>query len=86
MAIDTPEKRRAAAGVKRILARVTPNIARDQEWRQQVGRIYSGILALVGVVPKENIVISLDADTVIEVSTDNVRTLSVDSVVVVSVG
>ena len=45
MAIDTAERRRSAAGVKRIVARVTPNASKDQEWRQQVGRIYSGILA-----------------------------------------
>ncbi len=44
MSIDTAEKRRSAAGVKRVAARVTPNSSQDQEWRQQAGRIYSGIL------------------------------------------
>lgn len=45
MAIDTAEKRRSASGVKRLGARVTPNVTKDQEWRQQVGWVYSGILA-----------------------------------------
>jgi hypothetical protein len=53
MSIDTPEKRKSAAGVKRFLARVTPNALKDQEWRQQVGRIYSGILA--ALAPDSNI-------------------------------
>lgn len=46
MAIDTVEKRRSAAGVPFFLGLgVTPNASKDQEWRQQAGWSYSGILA-----------------------------------------
>lgn len=43
MAIDSAEKRRAAAGVKKRAPRVTPTAAKDAPWRSQVARIYSGI-------------------------------------------
>lgn len=46
MAIDTAEKRRSAAGVPFVVLGpgVTPNAAKDQEWRQQSAWSYSGIL------------------------------------------
>lgn len=46
MAIDTAKKRRSAAGVLTgvLPASVTPNAAKDVEWRQQAGWGYSGIL------------------------------------------
>lgn len=46
MAIDTAEKRRSAAGVSvlgMLGGSVTPNAAKDVEWRQQAGWSYSGI-------------------------------------------
>lgn len=50
MAIDTAEKRRnvASIGVIPILPEVTPNATQDQEWRQQAGWGYGGILAGTG--------------------------------------
>jgi hypothetical protein len=47
VAIDTAEKRRAAAGIPFLPlgVGVTPNALADQEWRQQAGWSYSGILA-----------------------------------------
>lgn len=46
MAIDSAEKRRAVAGIDRIAGPgVTPNTAKDAEWRQQAGYGYSGIAA-----------------------------------------
>lgn len=47
MAIDTAEKRRSIAGIggRRARPGVTPNAAKDAEWRQEVGRSYSGIAA-----------------------------------------
>ena len=52
MAIDTAEKRRSVAGIHLMAAGpgVTPNSDQDQEWRQQVGYGYSGILVAVAVV------------------------------------
>ena len=45
MAIDTAEKRRSAAGVGflPLTPGVTPNAAKDVEWRQQSAWSYSGI-------------------------------------------
>jgi hypothetical protein len=48
MAIDNAEKRRSIAGIHRgrgWAIGLTPNVSKDQEWRQQAGRGYSGILA-----------------------------------------
>jgi len=49
MAVDTAEKRKSAAGTSfgycGIIPGVTPNSSKDQEWRQQAGWGYSGILA-----------------------------------------
>jgi hypothetical protein len=47
MAIDTAEKRRAVAGIGIVIfgPGVTPNATPDQEWRQEVGWGYPGILA-----------------------------------------
>lgn len=45
--IDTAEKRRSVAGIPFLPLgpNVTPNVAKDAEWRQQVGWGYSGITA-----------------------------------------
>lgn len=46
MAIDTAEKRRSITGIPfLIIPGVTPNVSKDQEWRQESGWSYSGILA-----------------------------------------
>jgi len=47
MAIDTREKRQSAASITMYWtgANVTPNAAKDQEWRQEAAWGYSGILA-----------------------------------------
>jgi hypothetical protein len=44
VAIDTAEKRRAVAGIS-VGWGITPNVAKDQQWRQEVGWSYPGILA-----------------------------------------
>ncbi len=49
MAIDTAEKRRCVAGIP-LGTGVTPNAVKDQEWRQEVGWGYCGILAAAAVV------------------------------------
>ena len=51
MAIDSAEKRRSASKLLKFKPGVTPNAAKDQEWRQQAGRSYSGILAGGVVAP-----------------------------------
>jgi len=55
MAIDTAERRRSAAGVAflPLTPGVTPNAAKDQEWRQQAGWSYSGILAGNNDIPTD---------------------------------
>ena len=47
MAIDTAEKRRSVSGIPFLPLGpgVTPELAKDAEWRQQVGWSYSGIPA-----------------------------------------
>lgn len=47
MAIDTAEKRRAASVISfyPLGPGVTPNASKDQEWRQEAGYGYPGILA-----------------------------------------
>ena len=51
MAIDTREKRASVVGINRLAGpSVTPNSGKDQEWRQEVGYSYSGILAAAPVV------------------------------------
>lgn len=47
MAIDSAEKRRAISGIHSPAAGpgVTPNASKDQEWRQEAGYGYPGILA-----------------------------------------
>ncbi len=45
MAIENAEKRRSASKLLKFKPGVTPNAAKDREWRQQAGRSYSGILA-----------------------------------------
>jgi hypothetical protein len=50
MAIDSAEKRRSVAGVPFfIFLGVTPNVAKDLEWRQQAAWGYSGIAVGEGV-------------------------------------
>lgn len=41
MAIDTPEKRRSISGIPLLIPGVTPNAAKDAEWRRQVANTYS---------------------------------------------
>ena len=49
MAIDSREKRASVVGINRFSGpSVTPNSGQDQEWRQEVGYSYSGILAAGG--------------------------------------
>ena len=49
MAIDTAEDRKSVAGVGfYIFLGVTPNAAKDVEWRYQAGYSYSGV---VGAAP-----------------------------------
>lgn len=50
MAIDDAEKRRSVAAISFAYYNpaVTPNAAKDAEWRQQVGHSYSGIAADAG--------------------------------------
>jgi len=47
MAIDTAEKRKAISGIHQYASGpgMTNMAAEDQEWRQQTGYSYSGILA-----------------------------------------
>jgi len=45
MAIDSPEKRKSISGINYFSPGVTPNSGQDQEWRQEAGYGYSGILA-----------------------------------------
>lgn len=46
MAIDSAEKRKAAAGAYRVAVKgVTPNSSEDAEWRQQATHKYSGVAA-----------------------------------------
>ena len=48
MAIDSREKRQSISGIPVLIPGVTPNAAKDQEWRQEVARSYSGIAAGAG--------------------------------------
>ena len=47
MAIDNAEKRKCVAGIPfwPMSPSVTPNASKDQEWRQEAGHGYCGILA-----------------------------------------
>ena len=49
MAIDNAEKRKSVSGIAFLIPGVTSNASKDQEWRQESGWSYSGILA--GVTP-----------------------------------
>lgn len=42
-AIDSAEKRKSISGIPLLIPGVTPNVAKDQEWRQETGWCYSGI-------------------------------------------
>lgn len=56
MAIDDAEKRKSASGIQvSLIAGVTPNSSKDQEWRQQSGWGYSGIVTTV-ISVGENVV------------------------------
>lgn len=49
MAIDDAEKRRSVVGVHYYMAiGVTPNAAKDEQWRTQAGYSYSGLIAEAG--------------------------------------
>jgi len=50
MAIDSVEKRKSISGIMLAIAGVTPNAAKDAEWRQEAGRSYSGIAAGLPVI------------------------------------
>lgn len=51
MAIDSREKRASVVGINFIAGpSPTPNASKDQEWRQEVGYGYSGILAAEAVI------------------------------------
>lgn len=56
MAIDTAERRRSLVGLSYhyYSAGVTPNATPDQEWRQESGHSYSGILASAEAEPEES--------------------------------
>lgn len=46
MAIDSREKRASAVGITSVMSiGLTPNASKDQEWRQEAGWGYPGILA-----------------------------------------
>lgn len=46
MAVDSAEKRRSVAGIQwTLIPSVTNSATQDQEWRQEAGWSYSGILA-----------------------------------------
>ena len=50
MAIDSREKRASIVGINYVSGpSPTPNATKDQEWRQEVGYGYSGILATIFV-------------------------------------
>ncbi len=50
--INTAEKRRSVSGIWiPLIAGVTPNAAKDQEWRQEAGWSYSGVLAAGAAAP-----------------------------------
>lgn len=52
MAIDSREKRQSLSGIQHfMIPGVTPNAAPDQEWRQESGWGYPGILAQSPVAP-----------------------------------
>ena len=53
MAIDTAEKRKSLSGIQNsvLIPGVTPTAGKDQEWRQEAGWGYPGILAAGGAAP-----------------------------------
>ena len=66
MAIDSREKRQAISGILGVLiAGVTPNASPDQEWRQEAGWSYPGILAQSSAVPPDD-----DAEVTVTNRTD----------------
>ena len=42
--LDTAEKRGAASALLKFKPGITPNAAKDEEWRHQVARVYSGLV------------------------------------------
>lgn len=61
MAIDSAEKRRSAAGVLGYFTGgpgVTPNASPDQEWRQQAGYGYSGVLVSSVTLPTSDVYVT----------------------------
>lgn len=52
MAIDSAEKRKSLVGIVQFMpVGVTPNVAKDAEWRQEAGWGYPGIAAGAVVTP-----------------------------------
>lgn len=47
MAIDDREKRQSISAIPVLIPGVTPNAGKDQQWRQESARSYSGIAATV---------------------------------------
>jgi len=76
MAIDTAEKRKSISGLRNIYPGVTPNASKDQEWRQEAGWKYSGILATSSSVVVA--VVSLGELSVLQISELERNILSVD--------
>jgi hypothetical protein len=69
LAIDTPEKRLSIGSLALTIspALVTPNASPDQEWRQEVGWLYSGITI---AAPDETTPVDDDADVTVTARTD----------------
>lgn len=66
MAIDNREKRQSIIGINMWCGpSPTPNASKDQEWRQQAGYGYSGILADNPVAPSFNVAFAINLNTLI---------------------
>lgn len=52
MAIDSAEKRKSISGIWMGIPGVTPNSAKDSEWRQEAGWSYGGIAVVAISVTK----------------------------------
>lgn len=79
MAINTAEKRKSISGINKINGPgVTPNVSQDQEWRQESGFGYSGILAALPGVTEE---LSGDSEMTLSIigDSDMTQDLTVDS-------
>lgn len=79
MAIDTAEKRRAVAAFGAPIGGVgvTPNAARDAEWRQSVAWGYPGVPATTVTLEVYTLPVTIDGTTVLSVSLEGARSLAV---------